>query len=76
MKKRKKKEFDMLIKKGIEEYCRREKDCLPTDEESKKLFSPIRTNTEDAIVLFLSRAIGGIDVKLIRDAEKKNDEKT
>ncbi len=72
MKKRKKKEFDLLIKRGFEEYCRRENDRLPTDEELKKLFPPIRTNNEDAEILFLSRVIGGIDDKLIIDAEKSS----
>ncbi|MBR7033752.1 MAG: hypothetical protein IKI03_09000 [Clostridia bacterium] len=70
MKKRKKKEFDMLIRKGFEEFCRREDERLPTDEELKKLFPPIRTNNEDVEILFLSRVIGGIDDKLIIDAEK------
>ncbi|MBQ7673161.1 MAG: hypothetical protein IJT36_01350 [Alphaproteobacteria bacterium] len=59
MKKRKKKEFDML-----------------TDDELQKLFPPIRTNDEDAIILFLSRVIGGIDDALIINAEKHDNVQT
>ena len=61
----------MLIKKGFEEYCRRENDRLPTDDELHKIFPPIRTNDEDAIILFLSRAvIGGLMISSFRCGKK------
>ena len=74
------KDFDSLLKKAFEEYCRRENASFPTDEELKKKY-PICDNKIALYKImceektdFLNRAITNIDDSLIIGADHTNEE--